>query len=145
MQEVTGSTSVAHHSPTTSTLFRMLEADPEGALLLGELDAVLRGSDRFEEVRAIINAGHRRGATVPRSVPGPKNTWQVKHFPVFTAKALAGIGALPDTIDDRSIPVQILKRKRSELVERFRSRRSRRCRADRRGLARRPDGRDAEQ
>ena len=113
-------------TPTASTIFRTLEATPKGTLLLDELDAVFRDhSDKYEEVRAVINAGHRRGATVPRSVPGPKNTWVVKQFPVFGPKALAGIGKLPDTVTDRSIPILMLKRKRTEPVERFRQRTSR--------------------
>lgn len=82
-------------------------------------------SDRYEEVRAVINAGHRRGATVPRTVPGPKNTWVVKQFAVFGPKALAGIGKLPDTVTDRAIPIRMLKRKRSEPVARFRARTAR--------------------
>jgi hypothetical protein len=110
-------------TPTDSTIFRTLEATPEGTLLLDELDAVFRDrSDKYEEVRAVINAGHRRGATVPRSVPGPKSTWVVKQFPVFGPKALAGIGKLPDTVTDRSIPILMLKRKRTEPVEKFRQR-----------------------
>ena len=110
-------------TPTAATIYRSLDASPGATLLLDELDAVFRDrSDRYEEVRAVINAGHRRGATVPRSVPGPKNTWVVKQFPVFGPKALAGIGKLPDTVTDRAIPVRMLKRKRSEPVEKFRQR-----------------------
>jgi hypothetical protein len=55
-------------------------------------------------------------------VPGPKNTWVVKQFPVFGPKALAGIGKLPDTVTDRSIPILMLKRKRTEPVGKFRER-----------------------
>lgn len=110
-------------TPTAATIYRSLEASPGATLLLDELDAVFRDrSDKYEEVRAVINAGHRRGATVPRSVPGPKNSWVVKHFPVFGPKALAGIGKLPDTVTDRAIPVRMLKRKRTEPVEKFRHR-----------------------
>ena len=110
-------------TPTAATIYRSLEAAPEATLLLDELDAVFGDrSDKYEEVRAVINAGHRRGATVPRSVPGPRNTWGVKHFPVFGPKALAGIGKLPDTVTDRSIPVRMLKRKRTERVDKFRHR-----------------------
>jgi Protein of unknown function (DUF3631) len=113
-------------TPTAATIYRTLEATPGGAALLDELDAVFRDrSDKYEEVRAVINAGHRRGATVPRSVPGPKNTWVVKQFPVFGPKALAGIGKLPDTVADRSIPILMVKRKRSEPVEKFRQRTAR--------------------
>jgi 5S rRNA maturation endonuclease (ribonuclease M5) len=106
--------------PTASTIYRMLEADPDAPLLLDELDAVFRDrSDKYEEVRAIINAGHRRGAKVPRTVTAG-NRHEVRMFPVFGPRALAGIGKLPDTVADRSIPVRMLKKKRSERVEKFR-------------------------
>ena len=106
--------------PTASTIYRMLEADPDAPLLLDELDAVFRDrSDKYEEVRAIINAGHRRGAKVPRTV-SVGNRHEVQMFPVFGPRALAGIGKLPDTVADRSIPIRMLKKKRSETVEKFR-------------------------
>jgi hypothetical protein len=110
-------------TPTASTIYRSLDAAPGATLLLDELDAIFKDrGDRYEETRGVINAGHRRGATVPRNVPGPKNTWTVKRFPVFGPKALAGIGKLPDTIADRSIPIRMVRRKASEPVEKFRLR-----------------------
>ena len=110
-------------TPTAATIYRSLEATPDGTLLLDELDAAFTDrSDKYEEVRAVINAGHRRGATVPRNVPGPKNAWVVKHFPVFGPKALAGIGKLPDTVSDRSIPIRMHKRKPTEPIAKFRER-----------------------
>jgi hypothetical protein len=110
--------------PTAATIYRMLEADPSTALLLDELDAIFRDrSDKYEEVRGLINAGHRRGATVPRTL-NVKNGHRVHFFPVFGPKALAGIGKLPDTIADRSIPILMLKKKRVEQVERFREARA---------------------
>jgi Protein of unknown function (DUF3631) len=112
--------------PTASTIYRTLEAHPGTPLLLDELDAVFKDrTDKYEEVRGIINAGHRRGATVPRTVSAG-NRHKVELFPVFSAKALAGIGKLPDTIADRSIPVLMVKRKRSEPIEKFRERKARR-------------------
>jgi hypothetical protein len=108
--------------PTAATIYRMLEADPSAPLLLDELDAVFRDrSDKYEEVRALINAGHRRGATVPRTVT-TGNKHEVRFFPVFGPKVLAGIGKLPDTVADRSIPIRMLKKKQTELVEKWRGR-----------------------
>ena len=52
---------------------------------------------------------------------GERNT-QVKEFEVFGPKALAGIGALPDTVADRSLPIRLKRRAPSERVERFRTR-----------------------
>jgi hypothetical protein len=56
---------------------------------------------------------------VPRCVG---STFQIQDFQVFCAKALAGIGKLPDTVRDRSIPIQLVRRSRDESVERFRKR-----------------------
>ncbi len=106
--------------PTAATIYRMLEADPSTPLMLDELDAVFRDrSDKYEEVRALINAGHRRGASVPRTAT-TGNKHVVQFFPVFGPKVLSGIGKLPDTVTDRSIPIRMLKRKRTERVEKFR-------------------------
>ena len=110
-------------APTAATIFRTLDATPGAALLLDELDAVFHDhTDKYDELRGVINAGHRRGATVPRNVGDGKGSWVVKAFHVFGPRALAGIGKLPDTIADRSIPIRMVKKKGSEPVERFRHR-----------------------
>ena len=43
-------------------------------------------------------------------------------FSTFCAKAIAGIGKLPDTVADRSIPIVLRRRTNSEPVSRFRRR-----------------------
>ena len=43
-------------------------------------------------------------------------------FPVFGPKMIAGIGRLPDTVDDRSIPIDMRRKAPHEHVERFRMR-----------------------
>jgi hypothetical protein len=45
-----------------------------------------------------------------------------RDFPVFSPKAIAGIGKLPDTIADRSIAVELRRRHPNERVDRFRQR-----------------------
>jgi len=47
---------------------------------------------------------------------------RVKRFAVFGAKALGGIGQLPDTIGDRSIPIRLQRKKPDESVTRWRRR-----------------------
>jgi hypothetical protein len=79
-------------SPTSAALYRMMADSP--TLLLDEVEA-LRGkqvSEVSQAVLAVLNAGHRKGATVPRC-DGP--THQIRHFPVFGPKAFAAIGGLP--------------------------------------------------
>lgn len=104
-------------SPTEAVLFRKIEAD-EPTLLFDEIDTIFKDKNSsYEGIRAILNAGYRRGTTVPRCVGEGKNI-SIKEFPVFCAKALSGIGRIPDTVADRSIPIQ-LKRRSNEPVERF--------------------------
>ena len=91
-------------------------------LLFDEVDAIWGNKgkdDNNEQLRALLNAGYKRGAQVPRCV-GP--THEVRYFPVYSAVALAGIGELPDTIMNRCIIVRMRKRAPSESVEPFRSR-----------------------
>jgi hypothetical protein len=93
---------------TEAVLFRKIEASTP-TLLLDEIDAAFgKDSTMTEGLRAVLNAGYRRGATVPRCV-GPQ--YELRDFAVFCPKAFAGIGAsLPDTVMDRAIPIELRRR-----------------------------------
>src|SRR5207248_9372896 len=67
----------------------------------------------------MLNAGYRRGGAVAR-VGGRRKS--VERLPVFAPVALAGIGALPDTVQDRSIIIRLKRRHDSEMVEKLRRR-----------------------
>ncbi len=103
-------------------VFRRLHQGPR-TLLLDECDAIfgsrLSTDDPRADLRALLNEGHRRGATVDRCV-GPKH--EVQEFPVFAACALAGLGDLPDTLMSRSVIVRMRRRAPGEHVEPFRRR-----------------------
>jgi hypothetical protein len=89
-------------------------------LLLDEADAIFKARDR-EDLRGMLNAGYRRGATVLRM--GGASKTRLEKFPVFCPKAFFGIGDfLPDTLVDRAIPIRLERRTREETVERFRQR-----------------------
>ena len=108
-------------SASTAATFRSLMKGLR-VLLFDEVDAIFRrrGQDESaEDLRALLNAGHRRGATIPRCV-GPSH--DVQHFPVFAATALAGSGDLPDTLMTRSVIIRMRRRLPSEKVEPFRRR-----------------------
>ena len=110
-------------TPSEAVVFRKLAQD-HPTLLLDEVDAIFgtkRQADSHEGLRAILNAGNRRGTTVPRIV-GEGKRMRVEDFDVFGPKALAGIGRMPDTVADRSIPVRLERRARTEPVAKFRYR-----------------------
>ena len=108
-------------SASPAAIFRKLAKEPH-TLLFDEVDAIFtkRGKDDGnEDIRALLNVGYRRGATIPRCV-GPQH--DVRDFAVFAPTALAGLGDLPDTIMSRSIIVRMRRRAPSERVEQFRLR-----------------------
>lgn len=108
-------------SASAPAIFRSMAAAPR-TLLFDEVDAIFGRhgkDDPAEDLRALLNAGHRRGATIPRCV-GPAH--DVVDFPVFGAVALAGLGDLPDTLMSRSVIVRMRRRLPTEAVEPFRRR-----------------------
>ncbi len=108
-------------SASTPATFRSL-AKGQRTLLFDEVDAIFGRNgkdDPAEDLRAMLNAGHRRGATIPRCV-GPAH--DVHEFPVFAAVAMAGLGDLPDTLMSRSVIIRMRKRLPTEMVEPFRRR-----------------------
>lgn len=106
---------------TTAVLVRKTSAE-QPTLLLDESDAAFRGDREYSEaLRGILNVGFQRGGVASLCVgQGANLTYQ--DFPVFCPKAIAGIGKLPDTVADRSIPIDLKRRSPSEKVERFRFR-----------------------
>jgi hypothetical protein len=107
--------------PTEAVLFRKIERD-EPTIFLDEADRLFRsGAERVEPLVALLNAGNRRGAKVPRCVSQGND---LRDFSVFCPKALSGIdhARWPETIRDRAIVIQPHRRTAGEPVERFRLR-----------------------
>jgi hypothetical protein len=110
---------VSTASITSASLFRLVESGPV-TLLVDEIDTVFssRGTGS-EDLRGLLNAGYLRGGSVTRAA---RRGGGVEHFSVFCPVALAGIGQLPETVADRSIPIRMKRRADGEPVERFRRR-----------------------
>jgi hypothetical protein len=108
---------------TVAALFRNI-SDPDGSptILFDEIDTIFGPrAKEHEDIRALINAGHRRGAIIHRCVLKGKTIETVK-FPAYCAVALAGLGQLPDTILTRSIVIRMRRRAPHEQVEPYRLR-----------------------
>ena len=105
--------SVRTENVTTAVLFRLVDAY-KPTLLIDEVDSFLKNN---EELRGALNAGHRRGGRVLRC-DGDKN--ELRGFKTFAPVAMAGIGRLPGTLIDRSIPITMKRRRATEEIEFFR-------------------------
>lgn len=108
-------------APSEAVVYRKIEAD-RPTLLLDEVDAIFGtgpAASQHEGLRALLNAGNRRGTRVPRCVGA---SFSLVEFSVYCPKVLAGIGALPETVADRSIPIRMRRKAPGELEARFRQR-----------------------
>ena len=91
-------------------------------MLLDESDAAFSGEREYAEaLRGILNAGFLRSGRTTLCV-GQGTNMTVRDFSTFGPKAIAGIGQLPGTVTDRSIPIELRRRTRDESVQRFRQR-----------------------
>jgi hypothetical protein len=104
--------------PTEAVVFRKIERD-RPTLLIDEVDTVFNGRADVEGLRALLNAGNRREAVVSRC---QGKAQKLVDFRVFCPKVLAGIGTLPDTVADRSIPIRLARKRPTERVARLRVR-----------------------
>ncbi len=108
---------------SATAMFRAVSAtETRPTILFDEVDAVFgpkAGGD--EQLRAFINAGHRRGAGMWRCV-GDGSNQTAQEFPSYCAVAMAGLGSLPDTILTRSVIIRMRRRAPNEKVEPWRKR-----------------------
>jgi hypothetical protein len=123
----TGAEMLSGASP--AYLFRRIGSPDAGpvTLLLDEADAIWKrgkSDDTAEALRSIVNAGHRKGATVGRVEPNGKS-FTLLRFPVYAPAALAGIDTLPDTILSRAVVLHMRRRAPGQQVRPFRQRTTR--------------------
>jgi Protein of unknown function (DUF3631) len=89
-------------------------------ILFDEIDTIFGPKAKEnEEIRGLLNAGHRKGAVAGRCVVRGK-TVTTEEISAYCAVALAGLGWLPDTILTRSIIVRMRRRAPHEKVTPFR-------------------------
>ena len=103
-------------------LFRKVGADEGATILYDEVDTIFGPKAREnEEIRGLLNAGHRKGAVAGRCVVRGNRIF-TEEIQAYSAVALAGLGWLPDTILSRSIVIRMRRRHMDEVVEPFRPR-----------------------
>jgi hypothetical protein len=105
-----------------SAVYRSITADPP-TLLVDEADTIFGPkADGNEDLRGLLNAGHQRNRPAKR-YDAANN--RVESIPTFAMAAIAGIGAMPDTIEDRAVIIRMRRRAPGESVAPYRHRRDR--------------------
>jgi len=99
---------------TPAALFRTVERY-RPTLIIDEADTFLR---EREELRGILNSGHTRETAFVVRTAGDDH--EPRRFSTWSPKAIALIGRLPSTLEDRAIPIPMKRKARGEQVERLR-------------------------
>ena len=98
---------------TPATIFRIIETS-HPTLLIDEMDTFV---DSHEELRGILNSGHTRAAACVIRTVGDQHEPRV--FSTWCPMALAAIGKLPDTLEDRSLRIDLQRKKKTDAVSKF--------------------------
>ncbi|MFD0659580.1 DUF3631 domain-containing protein [Thermocatellispora tengchongensis] len=107
---------------SSAAVYRSITDDPP-TLLVDEADTIFGPkADGNEDLRGLLNAGHQRNRPAKRY---DANANRVESIPTFAMAALAGIGAMPDTIEDRAVVVRMRRRAPGESAAPYRHRRDR--------------------
>ena len=100
---------------TGPVIFRVVElATP--TLLVDEADTFLSGKS---DLLGILNSGHTQDAAFVIRTVG--DDYEPRRFSTWAPMAIAKIGRLPATLEDRSITIEMRRRLQDERIERFRS------------------------
>lgn len=120
--EATCHTPLMTVNASPAAVYRSINIDPP-TLLVDEADTIFgaKAGDN-EELRGVLNAGHQRDRPALRYDAASA---EVQTIPTFAMAALAGIGAMPDTIEDRAVVVHMRRRAPGENAAPYRSRRDR--------------------
>ncbi|HWX17306.1 MAG TPA: DUF3631 domain-containing protein [Chthoniobacterales bacterium] len=108
---------LATENLSTAVLFRVVDKY-QPTLLVDECDSWIHDN---EDLRGLLNAGHKRGGQALRCVG---DDFEPRAFNVFAPVALAGIGNLPGTLHDRSIIIKLVRAKPGEVKAGFDARRT---------------------
>ncbi|GAA0734609.1 DUF3631 domain-containing protein [Dactylosporangium roseum] len=105
-----------------AAVYRAIGTDEPPTLLVDEADTIFGGknAEANDDLRGLLNAGHQRNRPAIR---WDNNTHRLEKIPTFAMAALAGIGAMPDTIEDRAVVVRMRRRTAGETVAPYRHRR----------------------
>jgi putative DNA primase/helicase len=107
----------AASSATAAGIYRIIELF-HPTLCIDEVDAFVRGD---EQLRGLINSGHTRDAAFHLGCAATAdNDFEPRRWSTWTPKIFSGIGRLADTIEDRAIILNMVRRRKGEPCERLR-------------------------
>ncbi len=92
-----------------ATLYREIEAlRPTFGIDEAE---ILKDPEKSRSIRAVLNAGHFKGASVLRQEKTHKGDFYTRHYSVYSPKVIANTRGIEDTLESRTIRIVMLRAK----------------------------------
>jgi len=117
LQRVCFNASPVTAHPTEAQLYRSA-ARTGGVQLFDEVETLKGDKDRFDALITVLNVGFERGGVVTR-LEKRSDRFVEQPYEVYAPRVLAGITGLKDTLEDRSLPLFMLRKRRNEPVARL--------------------------
>ena len=117
LQRVCFNASPVTAHPTEAQLYRTA-ARTGGVQLFDEVETLRGDKDRFDALITVLNVGFERGGVVSR-LEKRGDRFVEEPYEVYAPRVLAGIAGLKETLEDRALPLFMLRRRTSEPVARL--------------------------
>src|SRR6185436_510195 len=116
LSRVTFNASPVTAHPTEAQLFRSA-ARTGGVQLFDEVETLRGDRERFDALISVLNVGFERGGVVTRLERRGRGFVEAPSE-VYCPRVLAGIAGLQETLEDRSLPLFMFRKRRDEPVTR---------------------------
>jgi hypothetical protein len=103
--------------PTEAQLYRSA-ARTGGVQLFDEMETLRGDRERFDALVSVLNVGFERGGVVTR-LERRGGRFVEAPCEVYAPRVLAGIAGLKETLEDRALPLVMLRKRRDEPVARL--------------------------
>ena len=103
--------------PTEAQLYRSA-ARTGGVQLYDEIETLRGDKERFDTLVSVLNVGFERGGVVTR-LERRGDRFVEQPYEVYAPRVLAGIAGLQETLEDRTLPLFMLRKRRAEPVARL--------------------------
>lgn len=106
-------------SPTEAVIFRDI-ANNQVTMFIDEVEQLRkRDKDAFISIISVLNTGFNKSGYVKRAEGNGKGGFTIKKYLAYSPKMFAGINEIDDVLRDRTVKIPLLRKKESELVERY--------------------------
>lgn len=106
-------------NPTEAVIFRDVSRNLI-TMCIDEVEQLRKGDkDVYGALIRLLNVGFSKSAIVKRAEPSAQGNFILKDYRAYSPKMFAGINDIDDVLRDRTIRIQLWRKKESEIVERY--------------------------